>query len=243
MTTPTAAALIIGNELLSGRTQDANLNQIARRLNDVGIALREARFVRDEEAEIGRALNALREEYTYVFTTGGIGPTHDDITAASVAKAFGVPVLRNEEVVSMLKKTRGASITEAALTMADYPEGARLLPMQEGVPPGFYLGNVFVLAGVPHIMQVMLEGAVPLLQQGENFYTRSVDVIMGESQISQRFQAVQAQHPGLELGSYPFRAGSRYGTSLVVRGTDREDVDMAFQKVKGFLADIGAETR
>jgi molybdopterin-biosynthesis enzyme MoeA-like protein len=243
MSTPTAAALIIGNELLSGRTQDANLNQLARRLSDVGIALREARFVRDEEAEIVSALNALRAGYTYVFTTGGIGPTHDDITAASVAKAFGVPVLRNEEVANMLKRTRGANMTDATLTMADYPEGVRLLPLQDGVPPGFYLGNVFVMAGVPHIMQVMLEGALPLLEQGENFHTRSVDVIMGEGQISQRFQAVQAQYPGLELGSYPFRAGSRYGTSLVVRGTNREAVEAAFHKVEGFLADMGAETR
>ncbi|MDD9911511.1 MAG: competence/damage-inducible protein A [Alphaproteobacteria bacterium] len=242
MTNPTAAALIIGNELLSGRTADANLNVIARRLSDVGVHLQEARFVRDDDAEIVETLNQLREKYTYVFTTGGIGPTHDDITAACVAKAFGVSLVRDDDTVRMLKG-RGKPTTEATFKMADFPEGAELIRLPDGIPPAFYIGNVFALAGIPNVMRMMLEGAIPLLQQGEEIHTLSVDALVPENKISASFGVVQEQFPDVELGSYPFKTADKYGTSLVVRGTNRKKVETAFGQVQKFLQEIEAPTR
>ncbi|MFZ2620293.1 MAG: molybdopterin-binding protein [Alphaproteobacteria bacterium] len=240
---PTAAVLVIGNEILSGRTADANLNCIARRLTDVGIQLMECRVVKDVPANIVGALNDLRGTYTYVFTTGGIGPTHDDMTTDCVAKAFGVAVERNAQVAEMLKASRGARCNEETLRMANFPIGARLIPTPEPTPPGYTMGNVHVLAGVPQVMQVMLEGVLPLLEKGVAIHTLSIDAMVSESLISRPFAEVQDAFPALELGSYPFKAGQRYGTSLVVKGTDRPLVEQAFAQVKQVLNQLGAEVR
>ena len=242
-TSPTAAVIIIGNEILSGRTADVNLNAIARRLMDVGVQLKEARFVRDEKDAIITTVNALRVGHDYVFTTGGIGPTHDDITVESVAEAFSVPVSSNAKVADMLKRTRGSKFNNATLKMALYPEGAQLIPTPEPAPPGFCMGNVYVLAGVPSIMQDMLEGVIPLLDQGAEIHSESVDVLLGESQISEPLAEVQTHFQDVEIGSYPFRAGEKYGTSLVVRGVSRKSVDSAFAHVKSFLEKMNAPVR
>lgn len=241
--TPTAAVLLIGNELLSGRTEDLNLNYIARRLNDVGVHLNECRMVRDDETQIIETLNTLRDMYTYIFTTGGIGPTHDDITTHCVAKAFKVEIERNHTVAEALRIRSNGRATEETYKMADFPMGAHLIPNPESAAPGYYIGNVYVLAGIPKIMQVMLEGVLPLLEHGTPVLSKSVDVMTGESQISAPLAAVQAQFPQVELGSYPFKLSNTHGTSLVVRGTDREKVEQAFAGIHTFLAEMGAEIR
>lgn len=236
----TAAMVVIGNEILSGRTQDANINTLARRLTDCGIDLQEVRVIPDNEAMIVDTVNTLRAAHTYVFTTGGIGPTHDDITVSSIAKAFGVAVVRHTAVESMLKnRPNAATNTEATFKMADYPAGAELLPTEENIPPGCYLGNVFMLAGVPRIMADMLESAVPLLEQGQRFFSQTVDAMLPESKISAPLSAVQDMFPQVEIGSYPFKSGNTYGTSLVVRGRDEHVVSTAFGEVEKFVRALG----
>ncbi|MFZ2587882.1 MAG: molybdopterin-binding protein [Alphaproteobacteria bacterium] len=241
--TPTAAMLIIGNEVLSGRTADANLNYVARRMTDVGIALRECRVVADVESEIADAVNALRAKHTYVFTTGGIGPTHDDITIASVAKAFGVPVVRNARVEEHLRKELGNKATTATFRMADYPEGAEPVWHGETWAPGCRMENVFIMAGIPRVMQVMLEAAIPLLQQGPPIHARSVDAWTRESVIAEPLGEIQARYPAVDIGSYPYRIDNRPGTTLVVRGTDLAAVEGAYAAVMGMLDGVGAELR
>ncbi len=242
---PTAAVLIIGNEILSGRTQDVNLNAIARRLEDIGIGLSEARVVADDANAIVEAVNTLRNKYTYLFTTGGIGPTHDDITTACVAQALEVPIERNQDILAMLKRTRGDNFREATGKMADYPAGAdvQLIRAPDGVPPGYRIANVFVLAGVPSIMQAMLEAVLPLLAQGAPVYSESVDVMMGESAVADHLRQVQDKFPKLDIGSYPFRTDNVVGTSVVTRGTNAEDVKLAHSIILRGLEQLGAPVR
>lgn len=242
---PTAGVLIIGNEILSGRTQDVNLNAIARRLEDIGVDLNEARVVPDDAEAIIAALNALRQQHTYVFTTGGIGPTHDDITTACVAQAFQVPVERNQTVLEMLKRTRADNFREATAKMADYPasDDVQLIRAPDGVPPGYRIGNVFVLAGVPSIMQTMLEAVLPLLAQGDPVHSKSVDVMMGESMVADMLRNVQDKFPKLDIGSYPFRTDNVVGTSVVTRGTDADAVNTAHDLILQGLEQIGAVVR
>ena len=243
MTNPTSAVLIIGNEVLSGRTADANLNYLARRLNDCGITLRESRVVRDEPEAIIEAVNALRSQYTYVFTTGGIGPTHDDITIPTIAKAFGVAIERNLQVESKLREYYAGRLVAASLRMADYPAGARVVWHGEQFAPGCIMENVIIMAGQPRIMQIMLEAALPLLQQGEPTHTRQVDVWIYESQIAEPLEAIQNRFPDVDLGSYPYRVESRPGTALVARGLNAETVDAAFKAIEEMLDNLGAERR
>ena len=240
---PTAAVLLIGNELLSGRTADANMNHIARRMTDIGVALRECRVVRDEEMEIIEALNALRNRYTYVFTTGGIGPTHDDITVQTVAKAFNVAVQRHQPTVEKMKEYYGDRATDATFKMADFPEGSTLIENPESVAPGFRLGNVFCMAGIPRIMQVMLEAAIPQLQRGDTIHSKALDVMAPESKISAPLEEIQSRYPALDIGSYPFRVDNQHGTSLVVRGTDASQVERAYQAIAGMVDELGAAVR
>ncbi|WP_029012258.1 competence/damage-inducible protein A [Niveispirillum irakense] len=241
MSAPTAALLIIGNEILSGRTQDANLAFIARHLAGLGIPLREVRVVPDVEAEIVAALNALRDRYSYVFTTGGIGPTHDDITAECVAKAFGVPLLRHPEAVRRLEAHYADTglLNEARLRMANVPEGGILIDNPVSTAPGFQIGNVFVMAGVPKIMQAMLTGITSRLVGGPVTLTRSVASAIPEGSFADPLRLLAAKHEGVDIGSYPaFRQG-KVSTALVLRTADVAALDAATADVVAMLRDLG----
>lgn len=223
----TACLLIIGDEILSGRTQDANLAYLAKWLNSYGIRMKEARVVADDEDAIVIALNAVRAQYDYVFTTGGIGPTHDDITAASVAKAFGVPFVPQPQAVALLEAHYGDKITERRLRMAMMPQGAELIENKASGAPGFRIGNVFVLAGIPSIMRAMLEGLSGQLDGGAPVLSKTIAAYVAESEIAPLLDAVQDEHDAIMLGSYPTYKGGRIGANFVFRGTDEEAIDKA----------------
>ena len=238
--TSTAAVLIIGDEILSGRTQDTNLNAIARFLGALGVDLKEARVVGDEEADIVEALNALRSAYDYVFTTGGIGPTHDDITADCVAKAFGVKLYEHPEIMAMMTDRWGDQLNAARRRMARVPEGGTLVRNPVNGPPGFQIGNVFVLAGVPQIMRGMLEDVGHRLKGGAVVVARTVRVDgSGEGAIAAPLEAVARAHPDLSLGSYPFFSHEGYGSNLVVRGRDSAEVDATVRELTDALRAAG----
>jgi molybdenum cofactor synthesis domain-containing protein len=236
---PTAAVLIIGDEVLSGRTQDTNLNTIARFLTALGIDLLEARTVGDRTAQIIENLNALRGSHDYVFTTGGIGPTHDDITADAVAQAFGVSLLEHPDAVAILEKRYGPGEFNAARRrMARIPEGGTLIVNPVTDAPGFQIGNVFVMAGVPKIMTAMLEDVAPRLRTGAVVLSRTVRVSgVGEGAIADILTAASRAEREVSFGSYPFGHGSvgEVGTNLVVRGRDGAKVEAA---VAGLLTDL-----
>ncbi len=238
--TPTAAVLIIGNEILSGRTQDANLGWIAGRLVELGIRLAEARVVPDIEDEIVAAVRALSARYDYVFTTGGIGPTHDDITADSIGKAFGKRVEIDPEAAARLERHYGpGGATPARLRMARAPEGATLIDNPVSIAPGFRLGNVFVMAGIPRVMRAMFDGIAPTLAGGPPIRQRSVACHVPESVLAEPLGAIQARHPGLDIGSYPwFRQGSA-GVSLVARGTDPAALDEVVGEIARMIEELG----
>ena len=238
--TSTAAVLIIGDEILSGRTQDTNLNAIAHFLGALGVDLKEARVVGDEEADIVEALNALRSAYDYVFTTGGIGPTHDDITADCVAKAFGVELYEHPEIMAMMTDRWGDQLNAARRRMARVPEGGTLVRNPVNGPPGFQIGNVFVLAGVPQIMRGMLEDVGHRLKGGAVVVARTVRVDgSGEGAIAAPLEAVARAHPNLSLGSYPFFSHEGYGSNLVVRGRDPAEVDATVRELTDALRAAG----
>jgi molybdenum cofactor synthesis domain-containing protein len=217
----TAAVLIIGDEILSGRTQDTNLRDIARYLGVIGVDVAEARTVPDVLQEIVEALNALRARYDYVITTGGIGPTHDDITADAVAAAFGVQLQEHPEILAMMTARWGDELNAARRRMARVPVGGELVKNPVQGPPGFTIGNVFVLAGVPQIMRGMLEDVGPRLRGGRPTVSRTVRVEgSGEGQIAAPLEAVAKAHVDMSLGSYPFFGPEGYGSNLVVRGRD-----------------------
>lgn len=237
---PTAAVLVIGNEILSGRTHESNLSYIAEKLSAMGIVLSEARIVPDREEAIAAALNACRAAYTYVFTTGGIGPTHDDITARSVAQAFGVPIERNADAVARLERQYPeGGLNAARLGMADIPAGAELIENPVSGAPGFRLGNVYVLAGVPSIMKAMFDGLS--LTGGPPIATRTISCFLTEGGIAGGLAAVQARHPAADIGSYPFFRTGAFGTTLVVRGTDVAAVESAAEEIRALIAELGAE--
>lgn len=240
----TAAVLIIGDEILSGRTQDTNLRDIARYLGTLGIDLAEARTVADVTDEIVAALDALRTRYDYVITTGGIGPTHDDITADAVAKAFGVELYEHPEIIAMMEARWAGAINAAHRRMARVPVGGELVknPVRGG-PPGFTIGNVFVLAGVPSIMRGMLEDVGPRLKGGLVTISRTVRVEgTGESIIANPLEAVAKAHPNMSLGSYPFFGPEGYGSNLVLRARDPAELEAAVAELKTALADAGILT-
>ena len=218
----TAAVLVIGDEILSGRTQDKNVAQIATWLDVQGIRLREVRIVPDDEAEIGDALNALRARYDYVFTTGGIGPTHDDITVDAVAKALKVAVVIHPEARAILERyytTRGG-LTEARLRMARVPDGAELIPNRMSGAPGIRLGNLFLMAGVPHITAGMLDALTGTLKGGAPLVARTIGAWAPESEIADVLRAAERDHAGVAIGSYPFFREGRTGANFVIRSTD-----------------------
>ena len=237
---PTAAVLVIGNEILSGRTKDANLGHIAEKLTEIGVRLREARVVPDVEEEVVAAVNALRARYTYVFTTGGIGPTHDDITAACVAKAFGVALERNPEAVARLERHYAAGqLNEARLRMANVPAGGILIDNPISQAPGFQIGNVFVMAGVPNIMRAMLDGILPRLAGGPALHARTVACELAEGVIAAELSALQDRHPELEIGSYPYFRAGFFGVSLVLRGTDEQELAAATDELAEIVRRLG----
>jgi len=236
----TAAVLIIGDEILSGRTQDTNLNAIARYLGTFGVDLKEARVVGDLEDEIVAAVNALRSRYDYVITTGGIGPTHDDITADCVAKAFGVALYEHPEILAMMTARFGDQLNAARRRMARVPEGGSLVKNPVNGPPGFQIGNVFVLAGVPQIMRGMLEDVGHRLKSGAVVISRTVRIDgSGEGAIAAPLEAVANAHPTLSLGSYPFFSAEGYGSNLVIRGRDPAEVDATVAELTHALRGAG----
>ncbi len=217
----TAALLVIGDEILSGRTKDKNIAFVASHCTGIGIRLKEVRIVADGEAAIVSAVNALRNAYTYVFTTGGIGPTHDDITADSVARAFGVSIDIDPRAVAIMRERyAGAALTPARLRMARIPAGAELIENPVSKAPGFMIGNVIVMAGVPAVMQAMLLAVTPRLKTGAKLLSESIRVGAPESSIASPLAEAQRAFPDVAMGSYPFVEDGRYGTNLVLTSAD-----------------------
>jgi molybdenum cofactor synthesis domain-containing protein len=241
----TAAVLVIGNEILSGRTRDTNLNWLAVELTEIGIRLTEARVVADVEAAIIAAINDLRVRHDYVFTTGGIGPTHDDITAESVAKAFGVPLVRDPEAVRRLQAhyANPADLNEARLRMANIPEGATLIDNPISKAPGFRVGNVHVMAGVPAIMQAMFDGLRHVLKGGAPLLSRTVDGDLAEGAMAERLAAIQRVHPDVEIGSYPRMRQGKPSAAIVLRSVDPASLGEAAEAVKAMMRALGCEPR
>jgi molybdenum cofactor synthesis domain-containing protein len=236
----TAGLLVIGDEILSGRTKDVNIGTVAEFCTDLGIELSEVRVVPDVEAEIIAAVNALRARYTYVFTTGGIGPTHDDITADAIAKAFGVKLPINPEARAMLEarwRETGTVVNEARLRMARIPEGASLIVNSVSAAPGFAIENVHVMAGVPKIMQAMLEAILPTLKTGRKVLSRTVPAQVGEGIVAAPLAALQADYPDVKMGSYPRMGNGAVRTELVLRSPDAARLDEATEKLRKIVAD------
>ena len=224
----TSALAVIGEEILSGRTADANIAYVAAYLTRIGINLREVRVVPDIEDEIVAAVNALRARFTYVFTTGGIGPTHDDVTTDAIAKAFGVEVVTDPEAVAaMRRRFSEQELTPARLRMARVPKGASLIDNAISRAPGYMIGNVIVMAGVPRIMQVMLDAVSPRLRKGRPMLSRSVRVDAPEGDVAPGLAALQAEHPEVQIGSYPFFENGRLGTYVVLRSAHAGRLDAA----------------
>jgi molybdenum cofactor synthesis domain-containing protein len=238
--TVTAALVVIGEEILSGRTRDENIAYIAAYLARAGIALREVRIVADEEADIAAAVNELRRRFSYVFTTGGIGPTHDDATTDAIAKAFGVAVILDQGAVQALRKHfDDKELTEARLRMARVPEGATLIDNAISRAPGYQIGNVIVMAGVPHIMQVMLDAVMPCLAKGRPMRARSIRIDVPEGDVAPALADLQAAHPEVRIGSYPFFERKRLGTYVVLRATDADALDTAYEALWTLIVDNG----
>ena len=236
-----ACVLIIGNEILSGRTQDVNLAHIATELNEHGIQVREARIIPDVETEIVAAVNECRAKFDYVFTTGGIGPTHDDITAECVAKAFGVPLYIHPEIEALLRQREAPpEVMASRMRMAHVPEGAELIRNPLG-PPGFKVDNVYVMAGIPRVMQQMLDATLPELKGAAPVRSRTVTAYVAESQVAKPLGDLQARYASVDLGSYPFSREGRYGTSLVVRGTDEAELDTLSAELRTLITAAGGE--
>jgi molybdenum cofactor synthesis domain-containing protein len=245
MSNPTACLLIIGNEVLSGRTQDANLKFLATRLGEMGIPLREARIIPDVPETIITTLNEVRAKHTYIFTTGGIGPTHDDITAECIAMAFGVPWEQHPEAMALMaahyaSREPPVEFNAARQRMATIPRGATLIKNPVSVAPGFIIGNVHVMAGVPRIMQAMFEQLAPTLQGGVPVKSQAVHATgMLEGRIAEGLGQIQANFPNLDIGSYPYYREQGGGVALVAKGTDEAEIAAAIAAITAFIAELG----
>jgi molybdenum cofactor synthesis domain-containing protein len=236
MTNPTAAMLVIGDEILSGRTRDANMHHLAGQLTEAGIDLTEVRIVSDDAPAIIAAVQALSASYSHVFTSGGIGPTHDDITADCIAAAFDTPIDIRDDARALLQAhydRSGQELNTARLRMARIPDGATLIDNPVSTAPGFTLGNVHVMAGVPSVFQAMIASVLPTLSGGAPLLSRSLRVVRGEGDIAGPLGEFAARHPDLSVGSYPFQKDGIYGANLVVRGQDAAALDAA-------MAELGA---
>jgi molybdenum cofactor synthesis domain-containing protein len=235
----TAALLVIGDEILSGRTKDQNIGFVAEHLTRIGIRLKEVRVVPDEEGEIVSAVNTLRTRYTYLFTTGGIGPTHDDITADSIGKAFGVAVgidARAEDILRNHFLAQGLEATPARLRMARVPTGADLVDNPVSAAPGFRIANVIVMAGIPSIMQAMLTGVTPTLKTGDRLLSVTIPVDRPESEIADIFSAHQKRYRDVAMGSYPLFRNGRPASDLVLRCSDPARLNEAAEALKAILS-------
>ncbi len=240
MPNPTAAMLVIGDEILSGRTRDANMHHLAGELARVGIDLKEVRVVSDDRAAIVAAVRALGGAFAHVFTSGGIGPTHDDITADSIAEAMGAAIGVREDALAILKAhydRQGIEMNEARLRMARVPDGAELIENPISAAPGFSLGNVHVMAGVPAIFQAMVAGLLPRLAGGAPLVSETLLIEMPEGEIAGALGEVAAAHPELSLGSYPFNMNGRFGANVVIRGSDGDAVAAAAAALRAKLPD------
>jgi molybdenum cofactor synthesis domain-containing protein len=236
----TAAVLVIGDEILSGRTRDSNINYIAAHLTRVGIRLQEVRIVADDAAAIVAAVDALRARYTYVFTTGGIGPTHDDITADAIATALGVPIDHDPRAVELLATffaKRGVEPTPARMRMARIPHGAELIANAVSIAPGFMIANVIVLAGVPDVMQVMLDDVTPRLRTGAKMLTATIKLFRAEGEVAEIFATHQKTFPDVAMGSYPSFSEGRISTQLVLRATDSKMLERARASLEAKLVE------
>jgi molybdenum cofactor synthesis domain-containing protein len=238
--TVTAALIVIGEEILSGRTRDENISYIASYLASIGINLREVRVIADVEAEIIAAVNELRHRNSYVFTTGGIGPTHDDVTTEAIAAAFHVEAPIDPRAVEEMRKGyRGSELTEARLRMARIPHGAELIANPVSRAPGFMLENVIVMAGIPRIMQVMLDAVAPRLKTGRPMLSRSIRIEAPEGDVAPGLAAIQAAAPEVQIGSYPFFEKSKLGTYVVLRSVEAERLEAASREVWALIAREG----
>ena len=240
----TAAALIIGNEILSGRTHDVNLKYLGVELNKLGIQIREARVVPDIEDEIIEAVNHCRSKFDYVFTTGGIGPTHDDITADCVAKAFGQKLIHHPVAEKMLRERiikMGNEVTEARLRMARTPEFAELLINEVSGAPGFKVENVFVMAGIPRVMQAMFGAAVPFLERGVTMISNTIGSYVAEGTIATQLSLLQDDYPDLDIGSYPFYFDGRPGSNFVLRGPEQDRILEASERLYNLIISLGGK--
>ncbi|MCZ6604765.1 MAG: competence/damage-inducible protein A [Alphaproteobacteria bacterium] len=240
----TAAALVIGNEILSGRTVDANVSYLGRRLNELGIQLKEVRVVADDVAAIVEAVNALRRVHDYLFTTGGIGPTHDDITAGCIAEAFGVKLVRHPDAVKLITDfvvARGRELTEARLKMAEVADGATLIENEISAAPGFRIENVFVMAGIPKVMQAMFEVLAPDLEGGVVLSSRTVTTHIPEGVLAPTLGSLQDIFDDCDVGSYPFLEEGQLGVNVVIRGPDEGRLDAAVAQLEEMLAALGAD--
>jgi molybdenum cofactor synthesis domain-containing protein len=240
----TAGFIIIGDEILSGRTKDANLGFIADELVEAGIRLKEVRVISDDEDEIVDTVRALSGKFDYVFTSGGIGPTHDDITCDSVAKAFDLEVSHHPDAVKRMTAHAGnvgVDLNEARMRMARTPDGASLILNPVSAAPGFTVGNVHVMAGVPRIFQAMVKELLPTLKGGAKVHSLAVSSNLGEGRVATGLGEIQARYPDINIGSYPYFRAGNYGTTLVLRGTDIERLRPAAAEVRQLIRDQGGE--
>ncbi|MDX5594627.1 competence/damage-inducible protein A [Pseudovibrio sp. SPO723] len=233
----TAGFVVVGDEILSGRTKDKNIGYLADFLTEIGIDLSEVRIVPDKQEMIVEAVNTLRARYTYVFTSGGIGPTHDDITADAIAAAFGVPIDKDPRAMAILEAHYPpGEFTPARQRMARIPEGADLIENSASAAPGFRLGNVHVMAGVPYIMQTMLDSIAPTLEGGDKMHSQSIDVPLPESRIAEKLAIVQENHPKSSIGSYPKAKDGVFTTQIVVRSRSLDVLRDATSAVEALVA-------
>ncbi len=241
--TVTGCLIIIGNEILSGRTQDANLAHLSKALNEVGVRMVHARVIPDVEDIIVDTVNECRETYDHVFTTGGIGPTHDDITADCVAKAFGKALYIHPEIEKILSAREAPpEVMKSRMRMARVPEGSTLIDNPTGGPQGFQIENVYVMAGVPMVMQAMADTLTKeRLGGGDPVRSRSVGCYLSEGQVAVPLGRIQDRYADIDLGSYPFYRPDGYGTNLVMRGTDEAALDKMLEEVKAMIVELGGE--
>lgn len=239
----TACMIIIGNEILSGRTQDTNLAYLAKALNELGVQMVEARVIPDVENVIIDTVNECRARFDNVFTTGGIGPTHDDITADCIAKAFDTELEINEEIAAVIKRREAPpDVMASRMRMARIPKGAELIGNPTQGPPGFQVENVFVMAGVPMVMQAMVSTLTQERLGGRKpVRSRSLGAYLTESQIASGLREIQSHYPDVDLGSYPFYRKDGYGTNLIMRGTEEDQLDAMKEEVRQLIIDLGAE--
>ena len=238
MSNHTAAVIIIGNEILSGRTLDINTQEIALRLGEIGVSLVETRTIADDRTMIIDTVRELSSKYDYIFTTGGIGPTHDDITAEAIAAAFNVGYTRSDEIYNILKNhydKMGEKLNSAREKMAYIPESSKLLHNDATMVPGFVINNVFVMAGIPNIMKAMLKSAIPMLKRGTVVQSKTLEVMMGESKIAISFEELQNKYKEVDMGSYPFTKNGIHGTALVLRSSNYNLLEKAFVELETII--------